>query len=141
MPFRAAGTVERDRAEPSWAAAAQLIQESSFVLLFRQLQLERDVWGVPTDETLAAQLSLVEGHPFQAYVESYTGDRSQAQRALTRLNSELQLHDVEFTEAAVVDALQSGAGPRIQLAMSSNTGKIVWRLVDRRAVLLIQKHD
>jgi tetratricopeptide (TPR) repeat protein len=58
--------------EPSLAVVGQTIEEIEFLQVLRHLTLERYVWAVPTDESIALYRPLCERHPYGGFVDLFS---------------------------------------------------------------------
>lgn len=82
---------ELDVGEPSWAVLGQLIQEVSFVQVWRRAYFEYKSLGVPADEYLISARPLVENHRYRVLLDTYVWentDRAQALANLAKLEPE-----------------------------------------------------
>ena len=69
---KAAGKPGKDNLEPSLAALGQTIQEIEFLQVLRRLSLERFIWAVPTEESIATYRLLCERHPYGGFVDLFS---------------------------------------------------------------------
>jgi hypothetical protein len=93
--------VEADRAEPSLAVLAALIRETSFVHARQMVDFQLYNVG-PTEDIFAALSPLLDGHPYQKYVEALTYD-SEASVASLQLQAEtIDTRELELTEAKML---------------------------------------
>jgi tetratricopeptide (TPR) repeat protein len=90
--------------EPSWAALGRLIEELSFMQVYRRAEFERTYLAVSTDEFLESAAPLVAGHPCGDFLELLTGRRSRRNAALDRLGK-LAADGMEFHWQPLVDKL------------------------------------
>jgi len=85
-----------DAGEPSWASLAHLIQETSFIHVWRRANFERHCLGVPAEDFLTLAAPLVADHPLRPFVDTLWWDavkRRQAIEQAARLEPEgLELH-------------------------------------------------
>lgn len=76
--------------QPSLNALGQLLQEISFIHTYRKLNYLSSNLSVSADRELASCRSLVEGHPYELFIESYASDPRTSQAAFEKL---LQVYD------------------------------------------------
>jgi tetratricopeptide (TPR) repeat protein len=69
---KAAGKPGKDNLEPSLSALGQTIEEIEFLEVLRRLSLERFLWAVPTEESIATYRLLVERHPYGGFVDLFS---------------------------------------------------------------------
>jgi tetratricopeptide (TPR) repeat protein len=62
----------RDTLEPSLSALGNLIEEIQFLQLVRRLELERTIWGVPTEPTLTTYRPLCGHHRYAPFLDSFS---------------------------------------------------------------------
>ncbi len=73
-----------DMGEPSWAALAQMIQEVSFVHVWRRASFERYALSVPTEEFLTLAAPLVANHPLLPFLDTLAWDVAKQREAMER---------------------------------------------------------
>jgi tetratricopeptide (TPR) repeat protein len=73
----------KSEAGPSWSALAGLMRDTSMVQIWRLADLEFRMLGVSTANTLRLYGPLIEGHPHEHFVLSFTEDRAQRSRMLS----------------------------------------------------------
>ncbi len=85
-----------DSGEPSWAALAQLIQEVSFIHVWRRAYFERQALSVPTEDFLTVAAPLIADHPLRPFLETFAWDvvkRREAMAQVAQLTPDgLELH-------------------------------------------------
>jgi tetratricopeptide (TPR) repeat protein len=102
-----------DTKEPSLAAVGQMIQEIEFAQLFRRLQLEGNIWGIPTDETIAVFRPLVEGHRFAALIDTFGKRVPEIRQALAALAPQVDLSELVYIETLALTKLRRQDETRI----------------------------
>jgi tetratricopeptide (TPR) repeat protein len=73
-----------DIGEPSWAALGHLIQEVSFVHVWRRADFERHQLSVPSDDFLALAAPLVKDHPLRPFLDTLAWDVVKQRDAMAR---------------------------------------------------------
>lgn len=71
--------------EPSVNALGQLLQEVSFLHTYRKLDVLTTSLGMKADDMLPQVLPLLKGHPYAAYIESFTSNKNDAKAAYQKL--------------------------------------------------------
>ncbi len=64
------GSPQTDNAEPSWAALGRLVQETTFVHVFRQANLISQQWGVDACDYVSQARALIMDHPFKYFIDA-----------------------------------------------------------------------
>jgi tetratricopeptide (TPR) repeat protein len=100
-----------DVGEPSIAALGHLIQEMSFVQVWRRLQFERYRLNTSPDEFLAIAAPLVADHPYRPFIESFAWDPKARDEALRRL-AKVDTEGLELNGRYLFDALYQSNRPR-----------------------------
>ena len=103
-------SVSADSVEPSWAALGLLLRELSFMQVYRRASFERHAWGVRTEPWLEATAPLVDGHPFQPYLETYAWENERQQTAYEQL-AKAEVAGIEVTAHSLFQAYSSGEHP------------------------------
>ncbi|QDV20968.1 Tetratricopeptide repeat protein [Gimesia panareensis] len=72
--------------EPSLNGLGQLLQDVSFIHVYRKLSVQTGSLGIPADaDELTDYLKLVKGHPYEQVIASFTSDQPQAKIAYEKL--------------------------------------------------------
>lgn len=74
-----------DSGEPSWAALAHMIQEVSFIHVWRRASFERHALSVPTEEFLTLAGPLVDDHPLRPFLDTLAWDIVKQRGAMARV--------------------------------------------------------
>jgi len=94
-----------ERAEPSLAVLATLIQEIGFAHAVRIVDFVHTGLSAPADDTIDAVMPLVEGHPYQKYLDALRDDRTTAANAIKELAASIDTGELELTEILMLLAL------------------------------------
>jgi len=97
---------ENDRMEPSLSAVAHAVEEIEFKQLMRRLELERNVWGVPTDETIATYRPLCEHHRYAAYVDAFSTAKNDIDKAAQTFLRHTDTSDFGYLEFNLLQGLR-----------------------------------
>jgi tetratricopeptide (TPR) repeat protein len=106
--LKAETTSGRDTLEPSLEVLGQMIEEIELNHLVRRLDLEKNVWGVPTEQTIATFRPLCEHHRYGAYVDAFSPAKSDWVKASESLLRSIDPNELSWTESTLVTWL-SGA--------------------------------
>lgn len=98
----AVGKPSIDRGEPSWAVLGMVIQEASFLQVYRRARFERRNLDVSPDEFLQAAAPLVAGHRFRMALDGFAWDTRQRRETLRKL-SRMPLEGLEGHGQSLVD--------------------------------------
>ncbi|HEV8003272.1 MAG TPA: tetratricopeptide repeat protein [Planctomycetaceae bacterium] len=104
--LKKAGAPGRDHGEPSLSALGHLIDDLNFVQAMRRLEFEGD--------DLRASASLCADHPYAAYIEAFTYNKTEMEPAARELKKHIDLTQVTFNDSSVLQWLY-GMGPTPQL--------------------------
>ena len=80
-----AGADERIQTEFSWVVLAELLKDVSLVQVWRKLDVEANMLGIPSDRTVAQLMPLVKGHRFEKFILSYMSDLAASSASLQQL--------------------------------------------------------
>ena len=58
----------RDNAEPSWPALGNIVEEITYIHIWRHADLIKNKWGQSADDYVVAMLPLIKDHPLQQFV-------------------------------------------------------------------------
>lgn len=121
----AASDESGDLAEPSWAVLGRMIEETTFVQVFRRVHFMRHTWSVPIDDYLRESLPLIADHPYKAVIENHGPDSHVQSEELKTAVKDLHLVDVGFIMQPAIQATWGSKTPdRIQ-------GNNAWALAFR----------
>jgi tetratricopeptide (TPR) repeat protein len=96
----------RDRAEPSLAAVAQMIDEIEFAQLIRRLQFDAQVLAVPIQDTVSLYRPLCEHHPDAALIDTFGTTPTDVREAIGTLAKNLDLSALGYPEAFILRPLR-----------------------------------
>jgi len=88
-------------AEPSFALAGRILQETNFIHVMRRATFMKDMWGIDSSEYLDQSAPLIADHPLRAYVESLAVPADSRPNLLQNL----QVDDPQYKMYAVVFAI------------------------------------
>jgi tetratricopeptide (TPR) repeat protein len=71
--------------QPSWTILAELLRDVTFLQVWRQLDVEANALAVGSDQTLAALLPLIEGHPLERFAFSFASNSTEVTESLQQL--------------------------------------------------------
>ncbi len=100
--LKAETTSGRDVLEPSLEVLGQMIEEIEFKHLVRRLDTEKNVWGVPTEQTIATFRPLCEHHRYGAYVDAFSSAKSDWVKASESLLRSIDPNELSWTESTLV---------------------------------------
>jgi tetratricopeptide (TPR) repeat protein len=100
--LKAETTSGRDVLEPSLEVLGQMIEEIEFKHLIRRLETEKNVWGVPTEQTIATFRPLCEHHPYGAYLDAFSSAKSDWVKASESLLRSIDPNELSWTETNMV---------------------------------------
>ncbi len=98
-------SIGRDVGEPSYAALAHLIQETSLVQACRLLFVEKYCLGVDTSETLAAVKPVLKGHRYESFVDLHAWDQRLSYRSFVSLYESLDREQLELGANHMLDLM------------------------------------
>lgn len=96
----------RDTGEPSLAALAQIIDESQVAQAMRRLQLEGFIWGWNTDDRADRYRQVFGHHPYSAYADCLSSDKSVAEKAIQTLVHSIDSSELSYAEFGMVNWLR-----------------------------------
>ena len=96
----------RDTGEPSLSALARMIAESQVAQAMRRLSLEGYMWGWNSDEQAENYYLLFGHHPYRAYVDCFSKDKTVAQSAYQTLAQTVDPGDLSYNEWVMVNVLR-----------------------------------
>jgi len=88
-----------DDIEPSLAVLGQFIEEIEFTQVLRRLELERYVWAVHTDETIATFRPLCERHPYGAFVDLFSNSTLEVLKGVATLVPRIDPAELTYMQA------------------------------------------
>jgi tetratricopeptide (TPR) repeat protein len=109
----------QDKTEPSLAVLGQTVEEVQFLQVLRRLSLERFVWAVPTEETIAVFRPLCERHPYGAFVDVFSKSNVEVIKGVVTLIPKILpaeltvVHGELFTMVRGSEMLQNYGRPQI----------------------------
>ena len=83
--------------EPSLMVLGQLLQEISFIQITRKLEVLTRNLSLEADDVLPGYRLLVQGHPYEQYIESFSSDKIAAKAAYEKLLNSYDPHELEIT--------------------------------------------
>ncbi len=110
----AEGTAGKDVGEPSWAALGRLIQETTFIHVYRQAKLIAMAWGVDASGYAQEAKPLIAEHPYRNLIEAYGAYHDGTDR-WRQLAAQIKPVDTELQME-----------PMLQLIGSANPAAHVW---------------
>ncbi len=107
--LRTAGRMEQDAGEPSLAALAQLVQEISFLNSWHLLQYWQFAMGLPVESraTLEAVRPVVQGHPYELFIEALGLDSAAATKSLQKLSQSFALPQLDPNQLPMMDIFRN----------------------------------
>jgi len=119
---------EPDEMEPSLNGLGQLLQEVSFMHVYRKLSVLTGSLGLKADNELPEYRPLVKGHPYEQYIESFTSNAVDAKAAYEKLLESFNPHEIDFTEFPMIlyssYKLNADAYSRLYRAADANTDNL-----------------
>jgi tetratricopeptide (TPR) repeat protein len=112
--LKSAGAPERDRGEPSLSAVGHALEEIDFAVAMRMVQFLVFGLSVPVDEPIASYAPLCAAHPYGAYLQAFTNDKSRMVPAAATLLKNFQLSAATYRERSMLQWLY-GMTPTQQL--------------------------
>ncbi|MFK7776972.1 MAG: hypothetical protein QM501_02460 [Gimesia sp.] len=88
--------------EPSVHALGQLLQEVSFIHALRKLDVLTYSLGTKADYMLPHIRPLIKGHPYEAYLESYTSNKNQSKAAYEKLIASYNPLELELISGRLI---------------------------------------
>ena len=107
-----AGRPVQDGGEPSWGALAHLVRETRFVQVFRRLDFLRNKLSVPVDDYWNEAKTLIAGHRYSRYLESFSLPPQEAIRSLTEVAGKIDTANFENTAFHIASNLSTLDPPR-----------------------------
>ena len=92
-----AGRPGHDGGEPSWGVLAHLVRETRFVQVFRRLDFLRNRLAVPVGDYWNEARTLIAGHRYYRYLESFSLPPQEAIRFLTEAAGQIDTANFENT--------------------------------------------
>ncbi len=103
----------RDRAEPSLAAVAQIIEEIEFAQLVRRVQFDAQVLGVPFQEMVSSFRPLCEHHPDAALIDTFSTTPTDVREAIATLAKKMEPSALDYPVAFLLKPLRRHNETRI----------------------------
>lgn len=107
--LQAAGQAGRDEGEPSWAFLGQMIEEITFLQLWRRAYLMRDQWDVPTDAFISRALPLIPHHPYRNFIATFRYDRLRQSDEIHELLKDMDIVDSDYRMEKMINALRKSS--------------------------------
>ena len=107
--MKAETTSGRDTLEPSLDVLGNLVEELQFEQVIWRLDLEHNVWGVPTESTISAYRPLVAHHPYAAFLGFFSNDRADQQKTYIAFVAKLQPADLVMYDWFMLNWIRSGS--------------------------------
>lgn len=127
VALQSAGGI-KDHAGPSWVVLADLLRDISFAQAYRILHVEVDALGVNADGTIQRLKPLVQGHPFEKFLEGFGSDKRAAMAALANLGTAIDKNLLEPTAIPLTiemyERLDSREGDKVAFKIITNTDQI-----------------
>lgn len=103
---QADGKSHEDMQEPSLMVVGNLFREINFLHAWRSVSLQRQALGLNADATLTEMQPLVDGHRYQAFLETFTSDQQVARDAVQVLTQFSDNPHLEGTQEPLFATLQ-----------------------------------
>ncbi|MBL9125075.1 MAG: hypothetical protein JNG90_15665 [Planctomycetaceae bacterium] len=92
----------RQPGEPSWSMLARLIDETTFVQLYRRIDFVRGSLGMPVDEMVKYAKPIAAEHPYHAFIDSQAIDYRRQPAKYWVHFKDLDLYDVELPAVSLI---------------------------------------
>lgn len=89
----------RDTLEPSLPVLGQVIEETQFMQVMRRIQLEANVWAIPTEQTIATYRPLCAHHRYAAFLDCYLKEKAESEKASQSLLQSVDPGELGFVES------------------------------------------
>ncbi|HEX4069726.1 MAG TPA: hypothetical protein VHX68_01100, partial [Planctomycetaceae bacterium] len=101
--MKAETTSGRDTLEPSLDVLGNLIEEIQFLQVIRRLDLERNIWGVQTEQTLSTYRPLCAHHRYAAFLDSYSTDTADVNKTYQALAAKFEPSELVMLDWSILN--------------------------------------
>lgn len=115
--------VQSTDSEPSYNALGSLLQDVNFSHVCRKLEVLTGTLSIQADSVLPEYLALVEGHPYEQYISSFTSNQSKAKAAYENLLKSYNPRELEFVSLGLISHSFSRSGRETYIRLFGNASR------------------